>query len=267
MDLPAGLDHLLSLLSPHFWPVALCSTRLLPVTLMCPLLGGAQAPMMVRLTLALMLSLFVHIGGGVSVPDAVLHSGWLLAPIFARQLCLGLAVGFLASVPFDAARIGGRLLDTFRSANAEVQLPEVGQKDAATAGLLHQLLCATLFAAGGYKLGLDAVLRGFALMPLSSDGVNMQAVFEQVASGALTSTAVGLAIGAPAAATSLVVDVGLGLVARAAPQLRLQETATPAKLGLGAAAILLSLGTIGDRLLELASVSFAGMNHLASLAP
>jgi type III secretion protein T len=48
---------------------------------------------------------------------------------------------------------------------------------------------------------------------------------------------------------SLVVDAALGVAARVAPQLNLKDTGSPAKLMLGAAAILFSLGVICERLL------------------
>ena len=126
MNLPVALTHLTELLQPHFWPVALAATRLLPVCLMCPLFGGGQAPMQVRLSLALMLALFVHLGCGVALPVGFEATPTALIPAFGSQLFAGLAMGYVAGLPFDASRMGGRMLDTFRGANAEAQLPGVG---------------------------------------------------------------------------------------------------------------------------------------------
>ncbi|MBS2028587.1 MAG: flagellar biosynthetic protein FliR [Deltaproteobacteria bacterium] len=255
MNLPSALTVLANQLQPHLWPVALCGARLLPVCLMCPVFGGGQAPSQVRLSLALMLALFVHVGCGIALPATFVANPETLIPAFATQLFAGLCMGYVAALPFDAARIGGRLLDTLRGANAEASLPEVGQKDAATAGMLHQLLCATLFACGGYRLVMGAVVKSFGALPLVGGAMNMTAAVELCAAGALAAMATGLAIGAPAAAVSLVVDVGLGLAARAAPQLKLADTGAPVKLGLGAAAILLSLGAVSERLLGVAAES------------
>jgi flagellar biosynthesis protein FliR len=265
MNLPVALTHLTDLLQPHFWPVALAATRLLPVCLMCPLFGGGQAPMQVRLSLALMLALFVHLGCGVTLPVGFEATPAALIPAFGSQLFAGLAMGYVAGLPFDAARMGGRMLDTFRGANAEAQLPGIGQKDAATAGMLHQLLCAALFACGGYRLVVGAVVKSFGALPLAGAALDLAGASELCAAGALAALATGLAIGAPAAAVSLVVDVGLGLAARAAPQLKLADTGAPVKLGLGAAAVLLSLGAVSERLLGAAADSVQSVALLMGL--
>ena len=252
-------------LIPHLWPVALAGARVLPVCLLCPIFGGARAPATVRLSLALMLALFIHFGCGLALPDGFRADLFSLLPAFATQLLAGIAMGYVATLPFDAARIGGRLLDTFRNANAEAELPEVGQSESATAGLLHQLLCAMIFACGGYRLVMGAVVQSFGTLPLVGGSLNYTGAVEICAAGALAAMATGLAIGAPCAAISLVVDVGMGLAARAAPQLRLQDAGTPVKLGLGAAAILLSLGAVSDRLLADAAGSAQAMGALVGL--
>ena len=262
MNAPVMLGQLTQTLATHFWPMALCGARLLPVCLMCPLFGGAHAPAQVRLSLALMLALFLHLGCAVGLPAGFQASVLTLAPAFATQLCAGVAMGYVSSLPFDGARIGGRLLDTFRNANAEAQLPGVGQKDSATASMLHQLLCASLFACGGYQFVLGAVIKSFAALPLAGGAFNLTGAVELCAAGAVAAMATGLAIGAPAAAVSVVVDVGMGLCARAAPQLRLDDTGVPVKLGLGSAAVLLSLGAVSERLLTDAAQSVHAISAL-----
>lgn len=263
MDLPASLTLMTNELQPHLWPVALAGARLLPACLMCPIFGGPKVPSQVRLSVALMLALFVHVAGGVTLPAGFEPSIATLIPAFATQLMAGLCMGYVASLPFDAARIGGRMLDTFRGANAEASLPEIGQKDSAMAGMLHSLLCASLFACGGYRFAMAAMVKSFGALPLAGGALNLTNAVELCAAGALAAMATGLAIGAPAAAVSIVVDVGLGLAARAAPQLKLQDTGAPIKLGLGSVAILLSLGAVSDRLLGAAAESVQAMAHLA----
>lgn len=247
MNLPVGFDQALAPLLPHLWPVALCAARLLPICLLCPLLGGSVAPVPVRLSLALLLALFLHLGCGVGLGKEGLGSGQL-AVALALQLVAGVGIGYVAALPFHAARVGGRLLDTFRGATSETRLIEDGDGDAATAGLLHPLLVALLCAGPGHALFLGAVVRGFATLPLSGSIATGDLV-ERCAAGALSMVATGLAIGAPVAALGLLVDVGLGLAARTAPQLRLTDSAPPLKLALGAALILLTLGQASARLL------------------
>ena len=67
----------IALLAPHLVAVALCAARLLPVTFLCPLLGGHSAPMTVRLALVLSLAMSIHFAGGVMPPSEV-DSMWTL---------------------------------------------------------------------------------------------------------------------------------------------------------------------------------------------
>ena len=73
------------LLAPHVVSVALCGARLIPVALLCPLLGGISAPTSVRLGVALSFGLAVHFAGGLTV-GAVPHSAWVMAGWMLKEL-------------------------------------------------------------------------------------------------------------------------------------------------------------------------------------
>ncbi|MBI5546913.1 MAG: flagellar biosynthetic protein FliR [Deltaproteobacteria bacterium] len=250
MTLPLVTAALADLLRPHILAVALIAARIVPATLLCPIFGGQAAPMTVRVALCLVLSLHAHLAGDVS-PTLENLGAMEIMGAFVRELLCGTVVGFVAALPFDAARIGGRLLDTLRGANAESSLPATGSREAATGDLLYQLLCAVVFAGPLYRVLATSILMSFRAAPLGLPGEMATDALVQVAllqaTGAL---AAGLAIGAPAAAVSLIVDVGLAMAGRIAPNLSIRDIGAPAKLTLGAAAILVSLGAVAQRLLS-----------------
>jgi flagellar biosynthetic protein FliR/type III secretion protein T len=246
---PAHLEAIVDSLRPHVVAVGLIATRILPATFLCPIFGGQAAPQTVRIALCLALSLHAHLAGDIK--PGFLSDAGALAAAFARELLCGTVIGLIAALPFDAARMGGRFLDTFRGANAEASLPATGSREAATGDLLYQLLCAIAFAGVGYRLLAVAILGSFRAAPLGLPGaLDTAALADLVVARAGSALAAGLAIGAPAAAISLLVDAALGIAARAAPQLSIRDVGAPAKLLVGAAAILLSLGTASQRLLE-----------------
>jgi flagellar biosynthesis protein FliR len=251
MSLVAALESLLGGLWWHFWPVALIGARLFPVALLSPLLGGPATPMTVRLTLGLALALFVHVEGGVTV--APLDS-FALGAAMAQQLCFGVAVGLLSALPFDAARMAGRLIDTFRGAQGDEALLGESGKDSPAAAMLQGLLTATLFATGAERWGLGAILRSFKTVPLGA-AADWLSLSDVVASSVGTAFATALSIGAPAAACALSVDLGLALAARVSPQWRLTELGGPLKLTLGAVALLVALGGASSHLLAEAAAA------------
>jgi flagellar biosynthesis protein FliR len=240
----------IDLLRPHLVAVALIAARIVPATLLCPVFGGQAAPMTVRVALVLALSLHAHLGGDVR-PAQLDWSIFDLAGAFARELLCGTVIGFVAALPFDAARLGGRMLDTFRGANAEASLPATGSREAATGDLLYQLLCALVFAGPLYRVLATSVLTSFRVAPLGLPHAGATDALLQLAllraTGAL---AAGLAIGAPAAAVSLLVDAALGIAGRIAPALSVKDIGSPVKLLVGAAAILVAMGSVAQRLLS-----------------
>ncbi len=70
----------------------------------------------------------------------------------AHELLFGLVLGMASSLPFDAARIGGRFIDLFRGSSAEAALPLSGSKESAMGDALYQLLLA--LAASGIAMPL-----------------------------------------------------------------------------------------------------------------
>ncbi|HZJ55400.1 MAG TPA: flagellar biosynthetic protein FliR [Myxococcaceae bacterium] len=223
----------------------LASIRVLPVALLCPVLGGQLVPAAVRLAVAGAFGLALRPLAGIA-PDA---SPEVLGR-FAREAVVGLLIGMGAALPFDAARIGGRLIDLVRGTSAEAALPGAGHREAATGDLLHQLLVSLALAGGALPVLVRAVARSYALVP-PGDGL-ADAGALAVARLVGVALATGLAVAAPIVALSWAADAAVGLVLRAAPGLAATELAPPVRILGGATVLWLSLGVVADRMLGLA---------------
>lgn len=237
----------LELLGPHIVAVALCSSRLVPLAFLCPLLGGQAAPTTVKLALVLSLALFLHLVAGVGLPTPVETPVELVALVL-KELVYGTSVGLIAALPFDAARMGGRFIDLFRGTSAEASLPFAGIRESATGDGLYQLLVALVVTGGLFPVVLSGVLRGFSVVGLGAFAPSEAAALYVVrlASGAM---ATGLAVGAPIAAAVLAVDCLVGMASRAAPQVNLRELGAPLRILGGGALLWLGIGVFCERLL------------------
>jgi flagellar biosynthesis protein FliR len=240
-------------LQPHVVAVALIASRLLPVAFLSPLFGGSQAPTTVKLGVVLALAGSLHVAAGVTVAGVPADSMGLAVAAF-KELVLGMTIGVVAALPFDAARMGGRFIDLFRGSSAEAALPFAGNKEAASGDLLFQILVAVVAVGGMGPLVIEPLWRSYAVVPLGTFQ-NSEAVALEVAKLVGTAFATGLAVGAPIAGLSLVVDLVLGLAARAAPQANLQEFSSPARILAGGAVLWLSLGLLCSRLMAFASTT------------
>jgi type III secretory pathway component EscT len=234
--------------------VLLAALRLLPTAILSPFLGGPLVPPVVRIGLAVALG---WAGLRVAAPPA--FSAQDLAPLLAavaRELSLGVALGVAASLPVEAARAGGRLVDTLRGATlSELHVAPIRQRESATGDLLAQW-CVVLAAwGGGDRLIVQGLLSTFTSIPLGgalppallgAGGLRL--------AGELLSAALSLA--APAAAGIFAADLAIALVERFAPGLGTSGAAQPARAALGVAAVALAASAIGGRLVAL--VAFAG---------
>lgn len=237
-----------SSLAQHATAVALCCARLLPVAILSPLLGGSALPAVVRLTLVLALSLSLHVAGGVGAELSLPTAIDALAAL-SREVALGIAMGLVAALPFEAAKMGGRYLDLFRGSSAEAVLPSSGNREAVSGDFLQQLLVALAVTGVGWPIAFGALWRSFGWVRLgtfeTSEGVVLG--IAHWVTGAMAS---GLAIAAPVAGAALLVDLACGLAARIVPQLSLQEAAAPLKLTLGGLLLVASLTVVSGRLEE-----------------
>lgn len=238
-----------SLVAAHVPAVALCAARLLPVAFLCPALGGQAVPSTVKLALVFALSMSLHVAGGVQAPSV---SGWELGALAFKEMVLGVSIGLLAAIPFDAARVAGRFIDLFRGTSAEAALPAAGTRESASGDLLYQLLVALAVTGPVLPLVLRGLWRSYALIPLGLSTASEATALNVVAIvGAAMGTA--LAVSAPVLGAVLAADCVVAFASRAAPQMGLQELSTPLKILGGGAVLWLGVGLIAERLLGLAT--------------
>jgi len=228
---------------PELLAWAIASMRVLPLSLLCPVLGGRLVPAPVRLAVAGTLGLALRPLAGGAPPgalEALVRCG--------REAAVGLVVGIGAALPFDAARIGGRLIDLVRGTSAEAALPVAGHHESATGDVLHQLLVSLALAGGALPVLVHALARSYVLVPagstLAGDGPLAVARLVGVA------LATGLAVAAPVVALSWATDAAVGIVLRAAPGLPANELATPVRILGGGTVLWLSLGLVSERMLR-----------------
>ncbi len=259
-----GLAALLEGAGHQAAPVALAVARLGPVLYLAPSFGGRLVPAPIRLGIALGLSVLVAGGGGVVAP-----AGVALVAALAREAALGVGLGLLAAIPFEAARAGGHVIDVVRGASlTQALVPTAGTSASPLGELLYLGLLVTVTAAGGNRLLLGALARSFRVLPPGAPWV------AGAASGlgaSLVDTTAGLvacavALAAPAAIAAVVTDLALGVVGRIAPQLPLFFLGLPVKAALGLGAVALGAAVLLGRLAGDAAGVPSGLVHLAHLA-
>jgi len=229
--------------------VALGAARATPVVWLVAPLGGPRLPATVRAGFALLLAalaapILVASAGAATLAQA---SAPRLALLFAREVLVGLCLGFVAAAAFRAAEIAGRLADTLRGANiAEVLVPTADERSSPL-GALYVLLATVVFLQiGGVPRLVDALLRSYQALPigggLPADSARRAAAMVTVASAKLIAS--GMALAAPVIVALWLTDLALGLIARAAPQVPVYFIGLPLKGLLAIGVVLVGLGAL-----------------------
>lgn len=225
---------------------ALVAARVAPLTILAPWLSMRAAPAVLRTGLILALTVALAPLALESAP-AIPPGGLTIAMLAAREALVGATFAVASALPLYALDWAGRLVDTWRGASlAEVINPYSGERTSPI-GDLYLLMGVVLFVLlGGHRLAIAAFAEGLETVPVGS--LAMGGGVEDVAFGAArlagSALAFAAALAAPAAAAIVLVEVALGLVARAAPQVPVFFAGMPLRAAVGIAAALLGLSIL-----------------------
>ncbi len=251
-------DAVLRQLATAALDVGTCSLRLLPVVAISPFLGGPLLPPMARAALALALGAAVRTATGSGIPPGV-----SFLAVAGSELALGAALAFAASLPVEAARGAGRLVDTFRGATlGELHVAPIRQRETAVGDLLARWTVALGAWAGADRLLVAALLDTFRTLPVGG-ALAGTIRFDAAAAVATDLLAAAFCLGAPAAAALLCADLALSAASRLAPRSTPLDALPPVRAALGLVAVALPAAAIGGRLVEMAALAAGTVDRMA----
>jgi flagellar biosynthetic protein FliR len=206
-----------------------------------PVFGSRDVPVQVRIALALLLSLALY----------PLASRWVspappdlfgLAAAALRETLIGLLMGLVVTLLFQAALVAGDLIDLQMGFGmAAVFNPSLGTQTAMMGQFLYRYTLVVFLLLNGHHLLLEGVLASFEALPAARFAIR-EDTLRLFGDLAMTVLSVGLRIAAPAVATLLLVDVALALVSRAVPQMNVFVVGMPVKIIVGMVIFVAALG-------------------------
>lgn len=225
------VDALASWLFPFF--------RIGALLMAAPVFSAAAVPMRLRILLAVAVTILVEpLLPRQAAVDPVSATALV---ILAQQVGIGIAIGFVLQLAFNALVFGGQVVAYsmglgfahLMDPQNGVQVPTVSQ---------FYLIFATIafLAVDGHLRLLALVIESFTALPVAADGMTSNALWRLALWGARL-FADGLLMGLPVVAALLLVSIGMGMVSRAAPQLNIFAVGFPVTLGVGFALMWVSL--------------------------
>lgn len=215
-----------------------------------PLLGERMVPTQVKVALALLLSLllFPLVAGGFAskIPEATL--AWV--PAIALEVLVGGVIGFtvrLITASFEfAGEVAGYVLGLSLAQavdpQTQLQVPILGQ-------FLTVLGFLMFLAINAHHVLIAALVESFSWVP--PFGLSVTAGFADLMVDLVFDLfLLGLRIAAPVVAAMLLVNVGLGIVSRAVPQMHVLIVVMPMTIAVGLAVLGISLPFVGTAMAE-----------------
>ncbi len=209
----------------------LLSIRIMPLFILTPLLTTAGVPTNVLILWVLGLSVVLLSGLITDIPSMPTTTGGILMA-GASELLIGMLFAFGLFTLFGAFHFGGRILDVQMGFGVATIIDPSTNNQAPLIGTFLNMLAVVVFvSAGGINLLLKGVAFSLEHFPVGHGfvDINLSAIVAQFGSMFIYS----VMIVAPAMVAILLLDVGLGVMARTMPQVNVFIVSLPLKIFLG----------------------------------
>jgi len=227
------------------WPL----TRILGLIASAPLFGHASVPASVKVILGVLLALVIApTVPAVPATDPMSYAGLL---ILVQEMLIGLAMGFSMRLVFAAVEYAGELASsTMGFSFASFFDPTTQGRSAAISQFMSMVATMAFLAVNAHLALLAALSESFVTLPISATPLSLAAPLELVRSGSRIFSA-GLQLALPIIAAILIVNVALGILTRAAPQLNIFGIGFPITLGVGMLTLSIALPYLGTPIVNL----------------
>jgi len=223
----------------------LCSVRLLTVMIVLPPTDQNLIRGPIRNGLALLWSSVVAYGQQAIMPQ--LH-GLFLVEVAVKEAVIGLVIGFAASTIFWTAESVGQYVDDVAGYNnVQMTNPTSGQQTTLTSTLLLQCVTAAFWLLGGMSFLLSAIYESYRWWPLASVTPIAGNILESFAMHETDSMMQTIAkLMAPIVMILVLVDLGFGIIGKAAQKLDINSLAHAVKGALAVLLVALLIGVVID---------------------
>ncbi|MAE02808.1 flagellar biosynthetic protein FliR [Porticoccaceae bacterium] len=240
------------------WPMIRISAFLLAA----PFFSIRSVTVRIRVLLALLLTWMIY--PLTSWPALDPFSAIGLKEIF-NQVFIGVLMGLILQVVNAALVVGGQAI----SASMGLGMANMVDPNMGNVPVISQFLiiCSTLLflGLGGHVLVITMLLESFKLLPIG-DMIGTQALLQLVVqwSGMIFLGAVLLAM--PILVSLLFINLGLGVITRAAPALNIFAVGFPAMILAGVILLAMSMNSIGFRIQWLWRQGFETLSQALGLS-
>lgn len=238
-----------------FFPLA----RILALIATSPVFSTAGVPGTVKLGLGIALT--VAVSSALPPMPAISPGSWEGMLLLIQQILIGVAMGFSLRIAFAAIDFAGELIGLQMGLSfAQFYDPNAGGSVSVITQFLGLLAVLIFMSMDGHLMLLQLLVQSFTWWPVGS-GSQLHAA--AVVSWGASLFSSGLLLALPIITALLIVNLALGVLTRAAPQLNLFAVGFPVTITVGFGLVFLSLPFLSPGFMR---VFEQGLNAVGQLA-
>ncbi len=225
-------------IAAYFWPFA----RIASCLMVAPVFGARFVPARLRIVLAAAITV-ITAPLLPPLPEIAVFSveGVLIT---VQQVLIGLALGFMLQLIFDAIGLGGQLIANSMGLSFAFNVDPMRGAATPALGQFYLLLATMTFVAlDGHLALIEVLVRGFETLPPGAGGLGVGGLWS-VIGFASRMFAGALAVALPGMTALIVVNLAFGVMSRASPTLNLFGVGFPIMLAFGLVILLAGLPTV-----------------------
>ena len=243
-------------LASFIWPLI----RIGAMAAAAPILSSRQTPVIYRLGLVLVLTwLVMPVIPAPPLVDTFSHQAFLMV---LQQILIGVVMGFVLQMVFGALVFGGQVIAysmglgfaAMMDPQNGVQVPVVAQ--------FYLILATILFLVlDGHLVLIELLVQSFHTFPIAVDGISRNGLSDILVWGSSMFSG-GLLMALPVMGALLLVNLGMGVITRAAPQLNIFAVGFPLTMLIGFLLMWASLPSLMDNYQNLLAAGFSLIRRL-----
>lgn len=232
-----------------------------------PLLGHSSIPNQVKIALAALLTFIV--APSIGPLPAVPLVSWAGLGIIIEQMLIGLSMGLIMHILFAAVQAAGEFIGLQMGlAFATFFSPDTGSNTMILSRLLYMITLLFFLALDGHLLLIQILANTFTSLPIGIAGLPNLGAFDLLARFGSTIFFSGMLLALPVMASLLTINLSLGILNRAAPQLTVFSVGFPLTLTMGIFLLMILMTDLGSFLERLFSHGLGFMQQFVeALAP
>ena len=225
------------LVQNHLAAFLIIFSRTSGIFMLSPFFGSMNIPTQIKAAFAFSIAVVLYpvVNTPVDIPPDV----WNYALMLCEEVLIGWLIGFVAAAALASINMAGKVMDMqVGYAVVNVMDPTSGQQIALIGSFMYNLAILIMLVVNGHHMILSALAESFNIVPLATAVYNVQLSSLIVdVTGAIFLT--GMKIAMPVTFAILLVNVGMGILARTMPQMNIFVVGIPLHLFMGTGVLMM----------------------------